>query len=249
MSLEGARLARQAADEVGGFVAGSVGPLNVSLSVSPKVDDPAYRVGDVRRGARDVCGADRRAPRRRRGHPLDRDGLRHAERESSDRRRSQRRRARASALVVVHGAIEHQRPQPVGPDRRSVLQLGRARRAARSSASTARSAPSEMRPYVAELAALADHCVACYPNAGLPNEFGDIRRAARGHGRLLARVRRDGLAEHRRRLLRHDARAHRARSAPRRGLSPRGRSRSRRRVTRLSGLEPLTIRPDDELRR
>src|ERR1044071_5831340 len=43
MSLEGARLARTAADEVGGFVAGSVGPLNVSLSVSPKVDDPAYR--------------------------------------------------------------------------------------------------------------------------------------------------------------------------------------------------------------
>src|SRR5205807_8551649 len=43
MSLDGARLARQAADEAGGFVAGSVGPLNVSLSVSPKVDDPAFR--------------------------------------------------------------------------------------------------------------------------------------------------------------------------------------------------------------
>ena len=43
MSLEGARLARQAADEVGGFVAGSLGPLNVSLSVSPKVDDAGFR--------------------------------------------------------------------------------------------------------------------------------------------------------------------------------------------------------------
>src|SRR5213592_721504 len=43
MSREGARLARQAADEAGGFVAGSLGPLNVALSVSPKVDDPAYR--------------------------------------------------------------------------------------------------------------------------------------------------------------------------------------------------------------
>jgi 5-methyltetrahydrofolate--homocysteine methyltransferase len=43
MSLEGARLARRAADEVGGFVAGSLGPLNVSLSVSPKVDDPGFR--------------------------------------------------------------------------------------------------------------------------------------------------------------------------------------------------------------
>src|SRR5204862_1048235 len=43
MNVAGARLARQAADEVGGFVAGSVGPLNVTLSLSPRVDDPAFR--------------------------------------------------------------------------------------------------------------------------------------------------------------------------------------------------------------
>src|SRR5436190_4763741 len=43
MNLAGARLARQAADEVEGFVAGSVGPLNVTLSLSPRVDDPAFR--------------------------------------------------------------------------------------------------------------------------------------------------------------------------------------------------------------
>jgi 5-methyltetrahydrofolate--homocysteine methyltransferase len=43
MNLAAARLARQAADEAGGFVAGSLGPLNVSLSLSPRVDDPAYR--------------------------------------------------------------------------------------------------------------------------------------------------------------------------------------------------------------
>jgi 5-methyltetrahydrofolate--homocysteine methyltransferase len=43
MNLEGARLARTVADEHGGFVAGSVGPLNVTLSLSPKVEDPAYR--------------------------------------------------------------------------------------------------------------------------------------------------------------------------------------------------------------
>src|SRR5436309_6342253 len=43
MNLAGARLARQAADEAGGFVAGSLGPLNVTLSLSPRVDDPAYR--------------------------------------------------------------------------------------------------------------------------------------------------------------------------------------------------------------
>ena len=43
MNLAGARLAREAADEAGGFVAGSVGPLNVTLSLSPKVDDPRFR--------------------------------------------------------------------------------------------------------------------------------------------------------------------------------------------------------------
>ena len=43
MNVAGARLARQAADEVGGFVAGSIGPLNVTLSMSPRVDDAAYR--------------------------------------------------------------------------------------------------------------------------------------------------------------------------------------------------------------
>ena len=50
MSLAGARLARSAADEWTArtpdrprFVAGSVGPLNVSLSLSPRVDEPAFR--------------------------------------------------------------------------------------------------------------------------------------------------------------------------------------------------------------
>src|SRR5213083_769569 len=42
LNLAGARLARQAADEAGGFVAGCLGPLNATLSLSPRVDDPAY---------------------------------------------------------------------------------------------------------------------------------------------------------------------------------------------------------------
>jgi 5-methyltetrahydrofolate--homocysteine methyltransferase len=43
MNLEGARLAKAAAERHGGLVAGSVGPLNVTLSLSPKVEDPAFR--------------------------------------------------------------------------------------------------------------------------------------------------------------------------------------------------------------
>jgi 5-methyltetrahydrofolate--homocysteine methyltransferase len=43
MNLEGARLAREVAERHGGLVAGSLGPLNVTLSISPKVDDPSFR--------------------------------------------------------------------------------------------------------------------------------------------------------------------------------------------------------------
>ena len=66
----------------------------------------------------------------------------------------------------------------------------------------------EMRPYLAELARIADCYVSCYPNAGLPNAFGAVRRAARRDRRAAARVRRQRLREHRRRLLRHDAGSH-----------------------------------------
>jgi 5-methyltetrahydrofolate--homocysteine methyltransferase len=41
MNVAGARIAREAAGDR--FVAGSVGPLNVTLSLSPKVDDPGFR--------------------------------------------------------------------------------------------------------------------------------------------------------------------------------------------------------------
>src|SRR4051812_13669055 len=44
LNVAGAQLARRAADEAGErFVAGAIGPLNVTLSLSPRVDDPAYR--------------------------------------------------------------------------------------------------------------------------------------------------------------------------------------------------------------
>jgi len=41
MNVAGARLAREAAGDR--FVAGSVGPLNITLSLSPRVDDPGFR--------------------------------------------------------------------------------------------------------------------------------------------------------------------------------------------------------------
>src|SRR3989442_560382 len=44
MNVEGARLAREAVGHFENrFVAGSLGPTNVTLSLSPRVDDPSYR--------------------------------------------------------------------------------------------------------------------------------------------------------------------------------------------------------------
>src|SRR6478752_4394766 len=41
MNVAGARIARESAGER--FVAGSVGPLNITLTLSPRVDEPGYR--------------------------------------------------------------------------------------------------------------------------------------------------------------------------------------------------------------
>jgi 5-methyltetrahydrofolate--homocysteine methyltransferase len=61
MNFEGARLARKAADAYENrFVAGSLGPTNVTLSLSPKVDDPSYRdvtFDELRRGYAEAASA------------------------------------------------------------------------------------------------------------------------------------------------------------------------------------------------
>ena len=64
----------------------------------------------------------------------------------------------------------------------------------------------EMRPYIEELSRLAPVFVSCYPNAGLPNAFGGFDETPEIMAADAARVRGERLAEHRRRLLRHDAR-------------------------------------------
>ena len=60
MNVEGARLARTAADafERPASWPGSVGPLNVTLSLSPKVDDPSFRSTSLRPGVRGLRRAD-----------------------------------------------------------------------------------------------------------------------------------------------------------------------------------------------
>ena len=69
-----------------------------------------------------------------------------------------------------------------------------------------------MRPYIEELARVAgDTFVSCYPNAGLPNPMSEtgFDETPEITGSLLEEFAKSGLPEHRRRLLRHDAGAHR----------------------------------------
>jgi 5-methyltetrahydrofolate--homocysteine methyltransferase len=101
----------------------------------------------------------------------------------------------------------------------------------------------DMRPHVAELARIAGLPVACYPNAGLPNEFGQYDDTPEHMAKVLGGFARDGLLN----LVggccgtqpQHIAAIRKAVD----GVTPRHLP-SPSRYTRLSGLEPLTITPE-----
>ena len=96
-----------------------------------------------------------------------------------------------------------------------------------------------MRPYIAELAAVADTLVIAYPNAGLPNAMGEYDEGPPDMACQLGPMGQGWPGQHRRRLLRHNAGAHR-RASPRtwRG-TPRARCPRSSPSMRLSGLEPF----------
>ena len=217
MSLEGARIARSVADEYGGFVAGSVGPLNVTLSLSPKVDDPAYRAvtfDDVREAYAEqmaalaeggvdlllietifdtlnakaaIVAAQEAAPQL----PL---WLSFTAVDMSGRNLS------GQTVEAFWTSVEHAEPFIVGVN----CSLG----------------AKEMRPFVEDLARVAPTYVACHPNAGLPNEFGSHDELPADTSRYLRRVRARRAREPRRRLLRHDARTRQGHRGPDPGTVP-----------------------------
>jgi 5-methyltetrahydrofolate--homocysteine methyltransferase len=174
-----ARLAREAAEEAQGvdgrrrFVAGAVGPTNVTLSLSPKVEDPGYRaitftaladayqeqVEALLRGgvdailietifdtlnAKAAIVASRRAMQAHGTQlPLMISGT------ITDR---SGRTLSGQTPAAFWQSIRHAQPLTVGLN----CALG----------------AEEMRPHLLELATVADTLVCAYPNAGLPNELG-----------------------------------------------------------------------------
>ena len=101
----------------------------------------------------------------------------------------------------------------------------------------------EMRPYIAEMSRIADTFVSCYPNAGLPNAFGEYDESPERQAGYLAEFAHDGLVN----LVggccgttpAHIAEIARAVS----GVPPRQVPHIEV-ATRLAGLEPLNITED-----
>ncbi|GAA3446537.1 methionine synthase [Planomonospora venezuelensis] len=241
MNLRGAQLARQAADEAGGrFVAGSVGPLNVTLSLSPKVEDPAFRavtfdevhaayaeqiralaeggvdlllietIFDTLNAKAAIAAARDVAP----DLPL---WISVTIVDLSGRTLS------GQTAEAFWRAVEHADPLVVGLN----CSLGAA----------------EMRPYVAELSRVAGVYTAAHPNAGLPNAFGGYDQTPEETARLLGEFAESGIVniaggccgttpEHIERI-----------AAAVSGLTPRPVPAPPAR-TRFSGLEPFEIGAD-----
>ncbi|MEA2521138.1 MAG: 5-methyltetrahydrofolate--homocysteine methyltransferase, partial [Actinomycetota bacterium] len=243
MNVEGARLAKSAAAEFPGprLVAGSIGPLNVTLSMSPKVDDPSFRTvsfdavyeayAEQIRGLRDggadlllietifdtlnakaaIAAALDVAPELPRWISVT----------IVDR---SGRTLSGQTIEAFWTAIEHADPAIVGVN----CSLG----------------ATEIRPYVEDLARVAPIPLACYPNAGLPNAFGGYDETPEITSELLGRFARDGLVnivggccgttpEHIRMI------ADQVRSA-----APREIPTFDERLTTWSGLEPFRITPE-----
>src|SRR5438477_3781383 len=170
MNLAGARLARRAADDFENrFAAGSLGPTNVTLSLSPRVDDPSYRevtFDQLREGYAEAARALKEG-----GadvllietvfDTLNAKAAIAAVKEVApelplfisvtivDR---SGRNLSGQTVEAFWNSIEHADPFAAGIN----CSLG----------------ATEMRPYIEALSHVANVYVTCYPNAGLPNSFG-----------------------------------------------------------------------------
>ena len=198
----------KAADEADGprYVAGSVGPLNVTLSLSPKVEDPPYRA--VTFDQVDAAYAEQIAALREGGVDLLLIETIFDTLNAKAAIKAARAAARRPAAVVVADDHRPVRAHAVRPDGRGVLELGQHANPLVVGVNCSLGG-KEIRPHIADLARIAGTYTACHPNAGLPNAFGGYDETPQDDRAPPARVRRRGHGQHRRWLLRHDPGAHR----------------------------------------
>ena len=251
LNVAAARLARQAADAATAqtpdrprWVAGGLGPTNRTASISPDVNDP---------GARNVTFADLVGAYREQAEGLVHGGVDLLLIETI----FDTLNAKAAIFALETLFAEHGRRWPVIvsgtiTDASGRTLSGQVTEAFWNSVRHVRPlavglncalGARDMRPYVAELSRLADCFVSCYPNAGLPNEFGEYDESPEETSQVLAEFLASGLVN----LVggccgttpaHVEAIARAAKGAP-----PRQPARPRP-AMRLSGLEPLNIDED-----
>jgi 5-methyltetrahydrofolate--homocysteine methyltransferase len=251
MNREAARIARAAADEFWAldptrprFVAGSLGPTNRTASLSPDVENPSFRAVTFD----ELAGAYREQAEALIAGGVD---LLLVETVFD----TLNCKAALFALLDLVETLDVEVPLWVSgtiTDRSGRTLSGQTTEAFWCSIRHANLfsvglncalGASDLRPYVEELSRLADTRVSCHPNAGLPNEFGEYDESPEAMAAVLGGFADDGLVnvvggccgttpDHTRAL------ADRVR-----GLAPRAPARPSR-LPRLSGLEPLVIRPD-----
>jgi 5-methyltetrahydrofolate--homocysteine methyltransferase len=258
LSREGAHLARGAADEWNRktperprFVAGAIGPTNRTLSISPDVGNPAFRAvtfdqvvaayKDHVRGLIDG-GVDlllletifdtlnAKAAIVAILDVFDENGVELPLMISVTITDRSGRTLSGQTLDAFYTSIRHARPFSVGLN----CALG----------------AREMRSHVAELARIAETYVTCYPNAGLPNAFGEYDELPAETSALLRDFAESGFVNIVGGCCGTTPDHIRALDAAVAGLPPRPRPAGDQgspiptKFTQLSGLEPLTIRPD-----
>ena len=185
LNLAAARLARRAADEAAArtgrprFVAGALGPTSRTASLSPDVNDPAFRNVDFDELARGYAEAARALIAGGADvllietifDTLNAKAALYAVRQTLDELGADLPIAVSGTITDASGrtlsgqtteafwnSIRHARPAIVGLN----CALG----------------GKQLRPYIEELSSLADTYVCAYPNAGLPNAFGEYDESA-----------------------------------------------------------------------
>ena len=245
LNREAARLARQACDafaERDGtrrYVAGALGPTNRTASISPDVADPAARNIDYDRlrdayreaGAGLLEGGADLLLLETIFDTLNAKAALHALEELFEERGGRVPVVISATITDLSGrtlsgqtveafwnAVRHARPFAVGLN----CALG----------------ASQMRPHVAALGACADTLVSAYPNAGLPNAFGEYEQGASEMAELLGEYASAGLVNIVGGCCGSGAEHIRAIAAAVAGCAPR-KVEAKPAMLRLSGLEPL----------
>jgi 5-methyltetrahydrofolate--homocysteine methyltransferase len=251
MNLAAARVARESASawtartpKKPRFVAGAMGPLNKTLSLSPSVADPGFRAvtfDQVRaayaeqargliEGGVDIILVETifdtlnaKAAIVAIQDVYDEMGVRLPIMISVTITDKSGRTLSGQTVEAFWVSIAHANPLSVGVN----CALG----------------AGEMRPYVEELSRIADAYVSCYPNAGLPNAFGEYDETPDTTSSLVKELVAEGLVNIVGGCCGTTPAHVRAIATRVEGLAPRV-PPAPNRLTRYSGLEPLIIRPD-----